>query len=305
MGLGTMLCRKKRYADLYIAWSHEMRIMDFIIMDPWDPVTYEESKISNPYFCLTLQHYLSRIRDGVVVGAREEIYHVGRKLYKQSGKSGIFMPPLGASIEQAARISQAEVIIQLYLEWEEKARACVRAWICVSRRCGVSKDMRVMIARIVWEEREDVLSQPDDVNFSDRTDERVKEIMQRCPPFPHRRLSPVYVECRKRGLLCELYESPLDSSSEGWYKQFGVPSFKVTFGNGKHVWIGDEGMSGTEHVCLNIYLEEPLQGELLGMDWVSHRYDEDDMTVWKYESKTSECGPLVERLVGLNERWTK
>jgi hypothetical protein len=49
-------------------------------------------------------------------------------------------------------ISRLQRVLQLHAAMLECARSAVRCWSLVGLRCGLVKDVRVVIAKIVWEE---------------------------------------------------------------------------------------------------------------------------------------------------------
>jgi hypothetical protein len=47
----------------------------------------------------------------------------------------------------------AQRCVQRYQKWCAEAQSGIRCWLIVGKRLGVARDMRVLIARLVWEER--------------------------------------------------------------------------------------------------------------------------------------------------------
>ncbi len=45
--------------------------------------------------------------------------------------------------------------VQLHDQWVAEAKAAIECWIAVARRLGMARDMRLLIARMLWEQRAD------------------------------------------------------------------------------------------------------------------------------------------------------
>jgi hypothetical protein len=49
-------------------------------------------------------------------------------------------------------IAQLQRVVELYGEMLDRARDAAVTWVLVGRRCGVAKDIRVLIAKMLWKE---------------------------------------------------------------------------------------------------------------------------------------------------------
>jgi TPR repeat protein len=72
---------------------------------------------------------------------------------------GAWLARLGRDGIARNATAQEKVAVKLCVEFHDKccdaARAAARCWLLVAKRLGVSKDMRLLIARLIWEQRGD------------------------------------------------------------------------------------------------------------------------------------------------------
>ncbi len=79
---------------------------------------------------------------------------------KKKARSGVALNEIGMALdfvrhweEAAEEIAPGRRAIQLYREWRQNAVRGVHCWMCLSRKLGLVKDMRILIANLVWEQR--------------------------------------------------------------------------------------------------------------------------------------------------------
>ncbi len=56
-------------------------------------------------------------------------------------------------IASMAMLKAAQACVKLHDEWCERAMVAIECWIGVARQLGVVKDLRLLIARMLWKER--------------------------------------------------------------------------------------------------------------------------------------------------------
>ena len=83
-------------------------------------------------------------------GAGRVVFEIGRrcKVHQHATHAQLFDWPALRKICPAMRRC-----VQLYDEWCEAAKRAVNCWSVIGQRLGVVKDIRLMIARMVWEGR--------------------------------------------------------------------------------------------------------------------------------------------------------
>ncbi len=84
------------------------------------------------------------------------------QLYAQTG-SGRIVHEIGAAIAEIEGLDDEDLEMQtmrpvqecvrLYKEWRGGARRPVLCWIWLSRMLGVAKDIRLLIADMIWQDR--------------------------------------------------------------------------------------------------------------------------------------------------------
>ncbi len=95
----------------------------------------------------------------LLLGALKQV-----RLYEEGEKNGRLVFEIGAACKghvepiasregDEAKFQAAEKAVQLYDRWCDEARAAIRCWIGGSLQLGVVKDIRLLIAQKVWEER--------------------------------------------------------------------------------------------------------------------------------------------------------
>jgi hypothetical protein len=70
-----------------------------------------------------------------------------------SGRMDEEMEELFEMVCDAKAVQAARLCIRRYEKWCEEAKEGVRCWLLAARRQGVVKDVRVMVARMLWEQR--------------------------------------------------------------------------------------------------------------------------------------------------------
>ncbi len=88
--------------------------------------------------------------DARTPGAARIVFEIGRVLRGHVSRSGHVF---GVQVANGEHRAAAVRAVALHRAWEESAREALRAWTRVGRRAGVVRDVRKMIAQLVWAER--------------------------------------------------------------------------------------------------------------------------------------------------------
>jgi TPR repeat protein len=102
--------------------------------------------ISAPSFCFAVVDLLASFESG----EHGRILHMVAPLIAEHldvEKQEVF----GIRMEQSS-VAELQRVIELHEAMLDRARVAIACWSVVGRRCGVVKDIRVMISRMAWEE---------------------------------------------------------------------------------------------------------------------------------------------------------
>jgi hypothetical protein len=79
--------------------------------------------------------------------------------YNTGGEGGRFVFELGSVLERvpARPADKAHLptwrCIELYHQWSALAKGAIECWIVVGRRLGIARDVRRIVAELLWEQR--------------------------------------------------------------------------------------------------------------------------------------------------------
>lgn len=100
--------------------------------------------------------FSDEIRDAVVIYMEGMNYEIMKKTIYRIGKlatrfryAWLFTDPLFARCAKHLEFAKAQ-----FVERNKEVRACIDMWCLVAKRLGVMKDIRRLVAQIVWAERE-------------------------------------------------------------------------------------------------------------------------------------------------------
>ncbi len=92
-----------------------------------------------------------------------ELLRVVEKQTNENGGSGRIVCEMGAAFAardwwrtlgfSSSTLAACERVIQLHKKWCQEAEMAVLCWLWTARHFGVSKDIRLMIADLIWDDR--------------------------------------------------------------------------------------------------------------------------------------------------------
>jgi hypothetical protein len=92
-----------------------------------------------------------RRHDARAAGAGRVVFEIGRVLRGHVGRSGAVV--FGVPVANGEHREAAARAVALHRAWEKSAREALQMWTRVGRRCGVVRDVRRLVAQLVWAER--------------------------------------------------------------------------------------------------------------------------------------------------------